>query len=58
MEQETVFAKIVRGEAPADIVYQDELVTAFWDIGKTCAGSYLDRAEPVDSDSQRRDAGG
>ncbi len=28
----TIFAKIVRGEIPADIVYQDELVTAFRDI--------------------------
>ena len=34
MDQETIFAKIVRGEAPAEIVYQDELVTAFWDIGR------------------------
>lgn len=28
----TIFAKIVRGEIPAQIVYQDELVTAFRDI--------------------------
>ncbi len=28
----TIFAKIVRGELPADIVYQDDLVTAFRDI--------------------------
>jgi histidine triad (HIT) family protein len=28
----TIFAKIVQGELPADIVYQDELVTAFRDI--------------------------
>ena len=28
----TVFSKIVNGELPADIVYQDELVTAFRDI--------------------------
>ncbi len=28
----TLFAKIVQGELPADIVYQDELVTAFRDI--------------------------
>ena len=28
----TLFAKIVRGELPADIVYQDDLVTAFRDI--------------------------
>jgi histidine triad (HIT) family protein len=30
--EETIFSKIIRGEAPADIVYQDELVTAFRDI--------------------------
>ena len=28
----TIFAKIIAGEAPADIVYQDDLVTAFKDI--------------------------
>ncbi len=28
----TIFARIARGELPADIVYQDELVTAFRDI--------------------------
>jgi histidine triad (HIT) family protein len=28
----TIFAKIVSGELPATIVYQDELVTAFRDI--------------------------
>ncbi|MGW8318594.1 MAG: histidine triad nucleotide-binding protein [Candidatus Promineifilaceae bacterium] len=28
----TVFSKIIRGELPADIVYQDDLVTAFRDI--------------------------
>jgi histidine triad (HIT) family protein len=28
----TIFSKIIRGEAPADIVYDDELVTAFRDI--------------------------
>lgn len=32
MSEETIFAKIVRGEAPAEIYYQDELVTAFRDI--------------------------
>jgi histidine triad (HIT) family protein len=29
---ETIFAKIIRKEIPADIVYQDDLVTAFRDI--------------------------
>lgn len=28
----TIFAKIVKGELPADILYQDDLVTAFRDI--------------------------
>ena len=28
----SLFGKIVRGELPSDIVYQDELVTAFRDI--------------------------
>lgn len=28
----SIFAKIIRGELPGDIVYQDELVTAFRDI--------------------------
>lgn len=32
MAQETIFSKIIRREIPADIVYQDELVTAFRDI--------------------------
>ncbi len=32
MAEDTLFAKIVRGEIPADIIYQDELVTAFRDI--------------------------
>ncbi len=29
---DTIFGKIVRGEIPADVVYQDELVTAFRDV--------------------------
>ncbi|MCP5151147.1 MAG: histidine triad nucleotide-binding protein [Ectothiorhodospiraceae bacterium] len=28
----SIFSKIVKGEIPADIVYQDDLVTAFRDI--------------------------
>lgn len=32
MAQETIFSKIVRKEIPADIVHQDDLVTAFRDI--------------------------
>lgn len=32
MAEETLFSKIIRKELPADILYQDELVTAFRDI--------------------------
>ncbi len=32
MAQETIFSKIIRREIPADIVYQDDQVTAFRDI--------------------------
>ena len=32
MAEETIFSKIIRREIPADILYQDELMTAFRDI--------------------------
>lgn len=32
LAEETIFSKIIRREIPSDIVYQDELVTAFRDI--------------------------
>ncbi|MCE9678933.1 purine nucleoside phosphoramidase [Shewanella sp. AS1] len=32
MAEETIFSKIIRREIPADILYQDDLVTAFCDI--------------------------
>ena len=32
MAVETIFSKIIRREIPSDIVYQDDLVTAFRDI--------------------------
>ncbi len=32
MAEATIFSRIVRRELPADIVYQDDLVTAFRDI--------------------------
>ncbi|MCX8600994.1 MULTISPECIES: HIT domain-containing protein [unclassified Gilliamella] len=32
MTQETIFSKIIRREIPADIVFQDDKVTAFRDI--------------------------
>jgi len=30
--EETIFSKIVSGELPADVIYQDDMVTAFRDI--------------------------
>lgn len=32
MVEETIFSKIIRKELPSDMVYQDDLVTAFRDI--------------------------
>jgi histidine triad (HIT) family protein len=32
MPEETIFSKIIRKEIPAELLYQDELVTAFRDI--------------------------
>ncbi|MBX7213691.1 MAG: histidine triad nucleotide-binding protein [Thermoflexales bacterium] len=32
MAEDTIFAKIARGEVPARIVYQDNDVTAFYDV--------------------------
>ncbi len=32
MPEETIFSKIIRREIPSDIVYQDDLVTAFRDV--------------------------
>lgn len=32
MSEDTLFSKIIRKEIPADILYQDDLVTAFRDI--------------------------
>lgn len=37
----TVFEKIIAGEIPADIVYQDELVTAFRDINPAASTHIL-----------------
>lgn len=32
MAEETIFSKIIRQEIPTELLYQDELVTAFYDI--------------------------
>jgi histidine triad (HIT) family protein len=36
-EQETIFHKIAAGDAPADIVYQDDQVIAFHDVNPQAA---------------------
>lgn len=41
MAQETIFSKIIRREIPSDIVFQDELVTAFRDIRPQAATHIL-----------------
>ncbi len=50
---ETIFSKIIASEVPADIVYQDELVTAFRDIAPQAPTHILivpNRAIPTTDD--------
>lgn len=41
MAEETIFSKIIRHEIPADIVFQDQRVTAFRDISPQAATHIL-----------------
>ena len=41
MIEETIFSKIIRKEIPSDMLYQDELVTAFRDINPQLATHIL-----------------
>lgn len=41
MAEETIFSKIIRREIDADILYQDDLVTAFRDINPQAATHIL-----------------
>ncbi|WP_117234374.1 purine nucleoside phosphoramidase [Vibrio maerlii] len=41
MAEETIFSKIIRKEIPADVVYQDDLVTAFRDINPRASSHIL-----------------
>ena len=41
MAEETIFSKIIRKEIPADVLYQDELVTAFRDINPRAPSQIL-----------------
>lgn len=56
----TIFAKIIAGEAPADIVYRDDLVTCFRDISPKAPTHILivpNREIPTVNDLQDADAG-
>ncbi|ACY84729.1 purine nucleoside phosphoramidase [Edwardsiella piscicida] len=58
MAEETIFSKIIRGEIPADVVYQDELVTAFRDISPQAPSHVLivpNRLIPTVNDVQPQD---
>jgi histidine triad (HIT) family protein len=53
MTDDTIFSKIVQGDIPADIVYQDEMVTAFRDISPQAPTHILvvpNRAIPTAAD--------
>ncbi|MCG8382081.1 MAG: HIT domain-containing protein [Gammaproteobacteria bacterium] len=41
MAEETIFSKIIRKEIPAEILYQDDLVTAFRDINPAAPSHIL-----------------
>ena len=41
MSNDSLFLKIVRGEIPADVLYQDDLVTAFRDINPKAPTHFL-----------------
>ena len=54
----TLFAKIIRGELPSDMVYQDELVTAFRDINPLAPTHILivpNKAIPTVNDVEAED---
>ena len=58
MTEETIFSKIIRREIPADILYQDELVTAFRDIHPQAPTHILivtNRVIPTTNDVQPED---
>ena len=53
---DTIFARIVRREIPADILYQDELVTAFRDInGQAPTHVLIVPNEPIATAADVRD---
>ncbi len=58
MSNDTIFSKIIQREAPADILYQDDLVTAFRDINPKAPIHILivsNRVIPTSDDVTRND---
>lgn len=58
MAEDTIFSKIVRREIPTEILYQDDLVTAFYDIHPQAPTHILivtNRAIPTTNDVQPED---
>ena len=58
MAEDTIFMRIVRGEIPADVIYRDDLVTAFRDIHPQAPVHVLivpNRAIPSVADVQPED---
>lgn len=59
MAEETIFSKIIRKEIPADIVYQDDEITAFRDIRPQAPTHILiipNKVIPTVNDVQEEDA--
>ena len=58
MAEDTIFSKIVRREIPTEILYQDDLVTAFYDIHPQAPTHILlvtNRVIPTTNDVQPED---
>lgn len=58
MSEETIFSKIIRKEIPADILYQDDLGTAFRDINPRAPSHVLiipNKLIPTVNDVQEAD---
>ena len=58
MAEETIFSKIIRKEIPADVVYQDDLVTAFRDINPRAPSHVLiipNKLIPTTNDLEQED---
>jgi len=56
----TIFSKIIKGESPADILYQDDLVTAFRDINPAAPVHILivpNRVIPTVNELKKADEG-